>query len=129
MYIEFTPTRLVTGGAGKLAGDLQQYDENLDPEGKQHTALSGFTEDVVFRLERTASCRTAPLQLSDAALAEWREFGASCAFGEFFTFDALGSEAAPDNPQLVQLKRGSFKEKRLPGRLFEFTFTTVQVVA
>ena len=129
MYIEFFPTRLVTGGNGKLAGDLQQYDVDDAPEGKEHKALSGFTEHTVYRLERTANCRTVPLRLSDAELAAWREFAASCAFGEFFTFDALGSEAAPDDPQTVQLKFKSFKEKRLPGRLFEFSFTTVQVVA
>ena len=129
MYIEFVPTRLITGGDGKLHADLQQYDSNDKPEGKEHTALSGFREATVYRLEREAVCRTVPLQLTDGELAAWREFGASCAFGEYFTFDALGSEAAPDDPQTVQLKFKSFKEQRLPGRFFVFSFTTVQVVA
>ena len=129
MYIEFVPTRLITGGPGKLHGDLQQYDVSDNPEGKEHTALSGFRETTTYRLEREAVCRTVPLQLTPAELAAWREFGASCAFGEYFSFDALGTEAAPDDPQTVQLKFKSFKEKRLPGRFFEFSFTTVQVVA
>ncbi|WP_406828113.1 hypothetical protein [Microbulbifer sp. ARAS458-1] len=129
MYIEFVPTRLVTGGNGKLHADLQQYDVDDKPEGKEHTALSGFRETTAYRLERLSICRTVPLKLSDAELAAWREFAASCAFGEYFTFDALGTEAAPDDPQTVQLKFKSFKEKRLPGRFFEFSFTTLQVVA
>ncbi|WP_160153346.1 hypothetical protein [Microbulbifer sp. ALW1] len=129
MFIEFFPTRLVTGGAGKLHADLQQYDVDDVPEGKEHTALSGFRETTAYRIERVAVCRTVPMQLTPAQLAEWREFKNSCAFGEYFTFDALGTEAAPDDPQTVQLKFKSFKEKRLPGRFFEFSFTTVQTVA
>ncbi|GAB2507089.1 hypothetical protein [Microbulbifer agarilyticus] len=129
MYIEFVPTRLTTGGAGKLHADLQQYDVDDQPEGKEHVALSGFRETTAYRLERVAVCRTVPLQLTPAQLAEWREFAASVAFGEYFTLDALGTEAAPDDPQTVQLKFKSFKEKRLPGRFFEFSFTTLQVVA
>ncbi|WKD48401.1 hypothetical protein [Microbulbifer spongiae] len=129
MLITFIPTRLVTGGDGKLEIGLQQYDSHDQAEGKEHKALSGYTEHTAYRIERHSICRTLPVRLTRAQLDQWREFAASCAFGEFFTFDALGTEAAPDNPQTVQLKFKSFKEKRLPGQLFEFGFTTIQVIA
>ncbi|WP_444905316.1 hypothetical protein ACJJIU_22090 (plasmid) [Microbulbifer sp. CnH-101-E] len=129
MYIVFTPTRLITGGAGKLQAGLQQCDSSDPPQGKEHIALSGAREFTAYRIERHTVCRTVPMRLTPAQLAEWREFGASCAFGEFFTFDAEGTEAAPDDPQTVQLKHKSFKEKRYPGRLYEFSFTTLQVIA
>lgn len=128
MFIEFIPSRSVTGGDGKLAADLQQYDVDDDPEGEEATALSGVRETTAYRIERVATCQTVPLQLSDAQLAEWREFKNSCAFGEFFTFDALGTESAPDDPQTVQLKFKSFKERRMAGRFFVFSFVTVQVI-
>ncbi|WP_444922694.1 hypothetical protein ACJJH9_00020 (plasmid) [Microbulbifer sp. DLAB2-AF] len=129
MYINFNPSRGITGGDGKLESTLQQFDSSDQPQGKEHIALSGAREFTVYRIERHTTCRTVPMRLTPSQVAEWREFGASCAFGEFFTFDAEGTEANPDDPQTVELKHKSFKEKRYPGRLYEFSFTTLQVIA
>ncbi|WP_444891785.1 hypothetical protein ACJJIE_00030 (plasmid) [Microbulbifer sp. TRSA001] len=129
MYIAFTPTRSITGGSGKLYATLQQYDSNDQPEGVEHKALSGARECTAYRIERHISCRTVAMRLSDSQWGEWCEFANSCAFGEFFTVDAEGTEAEPDDPQTVQLKFKSFKQKRFSGRLYEFSFTLIQVIA
>ncbi|WP_346839827.1 hypothetical protein [Microbulbifer sp. SAOS-129_SWC] len=129
MFIQFTPTRQVTGGDGKLEVRLKDYQRPGDkPEGKQHKSLGGYTEDVLFRIERECQCQTVKLQLSTAELAVWREFNASCIAGEFFQFDAYGTEAAPVDPRNVQLKRGSFKEQRTNDGRYVFSFTTVEMV-
>lgn len=128
MFIQYTPTRLITGNGGKLEADLQRYDIEDKYEGKEHRALSGRTEHTIYRIDRYYKCKTVPLKLNDDELAKWREFAASCAFGEFFTFDPLGWELSPDNPMSVQLKMNTFKETRQPGRIFTFSFTAVRVI-
>ncbi|WP_043316570.1 hypothetical protein [Microbulbifer sp. HZ11] len=130
MYIEFSPTRMVTGGAGKLEAVLKKFDGGAPVvEGKTHQALSGFTEDTVYRVETEHQCETAPMTLTDSELSEWHEFASSCGAGEFFTFDPFGTEAAPSAPATVQLKRKSFKQQRRPGSRFVFSFTIVKIVA
>lgn len=128
MFIQYTPTRIITGSGGKLECDVQQYSVTDSPEGKEHTALSGRTEHTVYRIDRLHKLKTVPLMLSDSELAVWREFGASCAFGEFFTLDPLGTEAAPDSPVTVRMKMKTFKENRMAGRFFTFSFTAVEVI-
>ncbi|WP_444885003.1 hypothetical protein [Microbulbifer sp. PSTR4-B] len=131
MLIEYTPTRLLVGDGSnyKIEAKLKRYDCNDRPEGKEHKALSGRTEYTIYRLEEEYSCQTVPLSLTHTELARWREFKRSCAFGEFFSFDAYGTADTPDFPQQVQLKYKSFKEKREKDGRFIFSFTTVQVMA
>ncbi|WP_444901408.1 hypothetical protein ACJJIG_17885 [Microbulbifer sp. SSSA007] len=131
MLIQYTPTRSIVGDGSnyQIEDKLKRYDCSDRPEGKEHKALSGKTEYTVYRLEEEYLCQTVPLKLTYTELARWREFKRSCAFGEFFTFDAYGSAATADFPQQVQLKYKSFKEQRQKDGRFIFSFTIVQVIA
>lgn len=130
MRIQYTPTRSRVGDSHdfQLEAKLKRYDCKDRPAGKEHTALSGKKEYTVYRLEEEHQCQTVPLQLSNTQLARWREFNRSCAFGEFFLFDVYGTAAAADNPQWVQLKFKSFKEKRQADGRFIFSFIITQVL-
>lgn len=129
MYIEFTPSRLVTGGDGKLEADLQQLDPALRTKGSVTDSISGLVAATIYHLKEETSVTTVPMQLTPAEFAEWREFGASCAFAELFTCDLEGTEASPVDPRSVYMKENSFKITRMPGRFFSFSFTVVEVVA
>ncbi|WP_444907880.1 hypothetical protein ACJJIR_07620 [Microbulbifer sp. SSSA008] len=131
MLIQYTPTRSLVGDGSnfQIEAKLKRYDGSDRLEGKEHKALSGQSEYTVYRLEEEYVCQTVPLKLTSTELARWREFKRSCAFGEFFTFDAYGTSALADDPQQVQLKFKSFKEKRQKDGRFIFSFTTVQVIA
>lgn len=131
MLIQYTPIRALVGDGSdyQIEAKLQRYDCRDRPEGREHKALSGKKEYTVYRLEEEYLCQTVPLKLTYTELARWREFKRSCAFGEYFTFDAYGTETTADFPQQVQLKFKSFKEKRQKDGRFIFSFTTVQVIA
>ncbi|AQQ67493.1 hypothetical protein Mag101_07450 [Microbulbifer agarilyticus] len=129
MFIEFIPTRFAAGVDGKLELSLKAFDPQDKAEGVEKTSLSGIREYTDYRTEEEAKCQTVWVTLTDEQYAVWKSFKNSCAFGQFFTFDPYGTETTPDDPQSVQLKFKSFKEKRRPGRRFQFSFTTIRVIS
>ncbi|MEX2964204.1 hypothetical protein [Microbulbifer sp. TYP-18] len=61
---------------------MKQYEGGAPRvEGKEHKALSGYTEHTVYRIEREYQCQAAPIKLSAAGLAVWDSFAASCGAG------------------------------------------------
>lgn len=123
MYINWTPTRALVGAGsdGKIEISLQRFDREMKTIAKESRALDGTTETTLHRIDFTSPVQTVPT--SDAALkAKFREFASSVAAGETFTFDALGTEASPDNAINVAMVMGTYKENRESVLYFSYSF-------
>ena len=93
-------------------------------EGREHKSLSGNKEYFLHRLEKFFSLQSA--MLTQAELDQYIEFLDSVAGGESFTFDAYGTVASPDNPQLATLD-GDYSVSQastVPHYRVTFTVTT-----
>ena len=94
--IEFTPRRLQASGKRIK---------------KQSRAIGGAEETLLHRLEDFWDVGTG--RLIEAAMPQWREFLASVASGETFTFDPYGTIAAPNAPVSCELDSDDYAESRL----------------
>ncbi|MBN8431803.1 hypothetical protein JF535_13175 [Microbulbifer salipaludis] len=123
--ISYTATReLVSGSPEQIITDLVKCDRTHRSEGKDHTALSGFTESVFYRIENEWQITSLPFDPDQ--LPYWREFAASCANGEYFTLDISDIAGGASAPLTCQLKRNSFKESRYEHFWFQVSFTAVE---
>jgi len=71
----------------------------------------GAPEVLLHRRESTVMVTTG--YISEAQIKQWREFLASAEGGETFTYDRLGTVAAPDNPVQAALESESYTEMRV----------------
>ncbi|MCO1337135.1 hypothetical protein MO867_22690, partial [Microbulbifer sp. OS29] len=93
------------------------------PVGKEHVALSGNTESVLYRREIEWQISVSPF--SEQQLQYWREFEASCTNGEAYeldTSDLPGGQAIT----VCRLKRSSFREMRYGAYEFYVSFTAIE---
>ena len=123
MYINWTPSRALVGAGsdGKIELSLQQYDRKPKVEVKESRSLDGTTETVLHRIDYETIVKTVPT--ADASLqAKFREFMASVAAGESFTFDALGTEASPVNAINVSMIPNTYAESRESVLYFSYAF-------
>ena len=123
MYINWTPSRALVGAGsdGKIELNLQQYDRKPKVISRETRSLSGATETVLHRIDYETTVKTVPT--ADAALqGKMREFVASVAAGENFTFDALGTEASPDNAISVNMIPNTYTESRESVLYFSYSF-------
>lgn len=125
MYITYTPTRQIAGGAGELSGDLSVYDRDQKTDATASVSLSGKQQTTFNRVDVFYQVSSVPVERTE--WAKWREFGASVAAGELFTFDALGTKAVPDNPVNVRADLNSFKETRNGNNYITFSFKCREV--
>jgi len=106
-YITYTASRrIISGHSAGTSYSLTFLCSALDPAdnivGGESVALDGTTEGTLDRVEELWAVTT--LEIEQADLAAWREFFASVAAKETFTFDAYAaSPGAPDNPQTAIL--------------------------
>ena len=123
--ISYVATReLVSGSPQLIVTDLVRCDRNQQSEGKEHKAISGFTESVLYRIENEWQITSLPFD--PAELPYWREFAASCANGEYFSLDISDIAGGPAAPLTCQLKRNSYKETRYEHFWFQVSFTAVE---
>ena len=123
MYINWTPLRALVGAGsdGKIEINLQKYDRKPKITAKESRSLSGNTETTLHRIDYETTVSTVPT--ADAAIqGKMREFMASVAAGETFTFDALGTEATPVNAQTVTMIANSYNENRESVLYFSYAF-------
>lgn len=122
-----TTTALVTEAAGPSVtltgykrGLNQQYSIEFAPraldrsakiERQRRTALGGASETLFTRNDIFWNVEYA--KISAAAMPQWREFLASVAGGESFTFDPNGSLAVPSAPVSVEWDNDSYTEERV----------------
>ncbi len=123
MYISWTPLRELVGAGsnGKIEIDLEQLDRKSKTIGAAATSLSGNSETILHRIEYTSTIRTVPTNAAGLQV-KFREFAASVAAGESFIFDASGTEAAPVDPQTVQIVNNSYSETRKGAAHFTYSF-------
>ena len=123
MYINWTPLRALVGAGsdGKIEINLQQYDRKPKTTAIESRSLSGATETTLHRIDYETTVKTVPT--ADSALqGKFREFMASVAAGETFTFDALGTEATPNNAITVSMIPNSYTESRESVLYFSYSF-------
>jgi len=123
MYLSWTPTRALVGAGsdGKIEIDLEQYDRKPQIEARESRSISGTTETVLHRIDNIITVQTVPTNDS-GLLAKFREFNASVAAGELFSFDAYGTELSPDNVVSCQLIANSYAENRVATLYYSYAF-------
>lgn len=126
MFIEYTATReLVGSGDAEIEVAVSNINRMMQVEGSESVSISGESrESQLDRLEFRWPIVTVPVHIDN--LPRWREFAASVANGETFTFDAHGTEASADNPITASMIRGSFKESRIGGPYVQFSFEVLE---
>lgn len=122
-----TSTILVTEAAGPLVtiqgyrrGYGQSYSIEFTPRAlersgridrSRRTSLAGNRETLLNRIETFWNVNSG--RLLESQIPQWREFLASVAAGETFSFDPYGTIAMPDNPLSVDLEDDDHTESRL----------------
>ena len=126
MFIDYTATReLVGSGADEIDTDAGQIDRSQKRFGSESVSLSGVGREYQLdRLEFTWTVTTIPVPVTD--LPRWREFAASVANGETFSFDPYGSKASPDNVLTVSLVDGSYQENRFSSTYMQISFAAIE---
>ncbi|WP_444958215.1 hypothetical protein [Microbulbifer sp. ZKSA002] len=123
--INYTPTRdLVDSSPGSISFAVTKCDRTSKPVGKEHAALSGNTESILYRRDIEWQLTVSPF--SEEQLQYWREFEASCTNGETFeldTSDIPGGKAS----SVFRLKRNSFHEMRYGACEFYVSFTAIEI--
>lgn len=94
--IEFTPRRLDRGVAAL-----------------RHSSRSLGGDEEVLLLRRDTTWDVVSGRITEQTILQWREFLASCAAGEGFTFDPYGTIAVPDAPVSSLLVRADYPEDRI----------------
>lgn len=123
--ISYTATReIVSGSPEVITTHLVQCEPKQKAEGKEHKALSGYTESVLHHLENEWHITSLPFDPEE--LPYWREFSSSCANGEAFTLDISDIPGGRDAPFSCRLKRNSFKLKRYEHLWFQAFFIAVE---
>jgi len=108
-YLAYTRSRSTLNGSnGKLETAFQKSTPAHDDISTQQPSLDGSNvETTYFGRTKFYDVQTAPIEIS--AWAKWEEFSHSVAGGEDFTFDAAGTEAAPNNAITVKMVPGTWK--------------------
>ncbi|WP_444946450.1 hypothetical protein ACJJIP_06505 [Microbulbifer sp. VTAC004] len=123
--ISYTPTReLVDGSSGSLSFTATRCNRTPKSTGKEHTALSGNTESVLYRRDIEWQISVSPFFENQLQL--WREFEASCANGEAFELDTSDIPGGRETA-VCRLKRNGFREMRQGAFEFYVTFTAIEV--
>ncbi|MFA0813364.1 hypothetical protein [Microbulbifer epialgicus] len=123
--IKYTATReLVDGSTGSISFSVTRCTRVPKSTGKEHTALSGNTESVLYRRDIEWQISTSPFFENQLQL--WREFEASCANGETFELDTSDIPGGRDTT-VCRLKRNGFREMRQGAFEFYVTFTAIEV--
>ena len=122
-----TTTSLVTEAAGPAVtivgykrGLNQSYSLEIGATGDRNAKVTrnvqqpmggGAPEVLLHRRETLIQITTG--YISEAQIAQWREFLASVEGGETFTLDLLGTVAAPDDPVSAMLASEEYTEMRV----------------
>ncbi|MFS1524757.1 hypothetical protein ACL7TT_11675 [Microbulbifer sp. 2304DJ12-6] len=124
--IRYTATREhVSGSPELITTNLMHCERECRTEGKEHIALSGYTESTLYRIDTEWKITTAPFDPDQ--LPYWREFGASCANGETFELDISDITGGHSTPFFCRLKRNSYKENRHEHFWFQIALIAVEV--
>jgi hypothetical protein len=83
-------------------------------------SLDGTTEGILSRVEDTWAVTTSFIDSTD--LSQWKEFLASVAAAEGFTFDAYGTSGSPDNPETVILTGQPTIQRVTTTLIYQVTF-------
>jgi len=123
--ITYTPTREVIGGSGAIAIDLSEFNRKPKSKATQFTPLAGGQgETVLAYREIIYNCTTDLVHHSQFEL--FKEWFASCASGETFTFDPYGNAATAGVYQFV---KNSFNFQRAGGKYFIARWQMLELVA
>ena len=101
--------------------DSTLLDQQMRLVGSQSVSLSGTTEGINNRVSDIWTVRTEIF--ADASLDSWKEFLASVAAAETFTFDAYGTSGSPDNAQSVILEGQPSITRMDKAMKYQITFT------
>ncbi len=123
MYLTWTPLRDLVGAGsdGKIETSIRKFPRKVKPIVRQATSLNGNTETVLHRVDYVISVSTIAIS-GTTTRDKMREFASSVAAGETFTFDALGSEANPDNPLIVTMIPNTYSESYLGDLIYSYSF-------
>jgi hypothetical protein len=125
MFIQYTPLREVIGGAGEIETGSFPLNRARKVYAEQSVSLSRQARETVgYGDEKTWDITTIPEELTTEP--RWREFEASVQFGETFTIDLFGTQAAPVDPITVSMELKSFKESRPFPRQKVYKFAVVE---
>lgn len=124
--ITYTATRkLISGHTAGTEYDLETRAVDLTPKPEyvvnEAVAVDGTAEALLDRVDDLRNVTTNHIALAD--LPAWQEFLASVAARETFTFDAFGTIASPDNPEVVEMKGKPSIVKTSQAGKFQITFT------
>ncbi|MEW5251788.1 hypothetical protein [Microbulbifer discodermiae] len=123
--ITYTATReLVSSSPQLIITDLVKCGRVQRSEGREHTALGGYTESVLFRID--SEWHITAKAFAPDQLPYWREFAASCGNGELFTLDLSDIAGGSSGPFGARLKRNSYKESRYEHFWFQASFIAVE---
>lgn len=106
---------------------LSALERRVDTVKDTATSLSGRDETLLHRLDVRWSCTTTYIDSAD--MPELREFLASTAGGESFTFDPYGTVASPDDPVTVTRQGNGYRERRIAPalRMYQVAFEVKEV--
>ncbi len=123
MYLTWTPLRDLVGAGsdGKIETSIQKFNRKPKAAVKQSRSLSGNTETTLHRIDYIINISTIPIA-GTTVRDKMREFASSVAAGETFTFDALGTEASPDNALTVTIIPNTYNESYIGGLIYSYSF-------
>lgn len=128
--ISYIAKRNISGG--RLDGvnylieiPLTDFTRSVKRHGSQSTSLSGIKFETFHRIDVSRQVKTVPIKDVDL-LDQMREFLDSCAGGEVFTIDLLGTPAEPDNPIPLTLD-GDYSEALVDlSGFYSFSFKAIE---
>jgi hypothetical protein len=131
MYIDYTATRELYGsGQDELEFDIQTGKRKPIEDATESASMSKVNRETQFNsLEHKWLIRTVPQLRANSGVADlprFREFAASVAGGETFTFDVWGTEASPDNAITGSYIKGSYDEVRVGPNHYQFAFEILE---
>lgn len=132
MFLDYVASReLVGSGLDEIETSAAPIDRMPIVDQTTSVSMSKKTRESQFNsLEHKWMIVTIPFEVENggvADLARWREWAASTANDEPFTFDAFGTKAAPDDAiQVIQIK-GSYREQRSSKKMMTIAFSVLEI--
>lgn len=132
MFLDYTASReLVGSGDDEIETSAAPIDRSPMVDQTTSVSMSKVGRESQFNaLEHKWIITTIPFEVENggvADLARWREWQASTANDEPFTFDAFGTKAVPDDAiQVVQVKN-TYREIRSSKKMMTIAFEVLEL--